>query len=128
MAKDKNLETQVSEVKTAEDIANEILMQNGIDKAEIVELSKNLFVIKTQIEQETASLETIRSEYKNLATEVKKTQDEAKAEAKKIVQDARQEAQSIISQARDEAKDKAAQTKSLQEDSLKAIREQQELL
>ena len=128
MAKDKNLETQVSEVKTAEDIANEILMQNGIDKAEIVELSKNLFVIKSQIEQETASLETIRSEYKNLATEVKKTQDEAKAEAKKIVQDARQEAQSIISQARDEAKDKAAQTKSLQEDSLKAIREQQELL
>ena len=101
MAKDKNLETHVSEVKTAEDVANEILMQNGIDKAEIVELSKNLFVIKSQIEKETASLETIRSEYKNLATEVKKTQDEAKAEAKKIVQDARQEAQSIISQAKD---------------------------
>ena len=123
MAKDKNLETQVSETKTAEDIANEILMQNGIDKAEIVELSKNLFVIKSQIEQETAILEGIRSEYKNLANDVKKTQDEAKAEAKKIVQDARQEAQSIISQARDEAKDKALQTKSLQDDSLKAIRD-----
>ena len=128
MGKDKNLETQTSEVKTAESVASEILLQHEIDKAEIIELSKKLFVLKSQIEQETVLLEQIKEESKNLSAEVKKTQEDAKNDAKKIIQDAKQEAQSILLQAREDAKNRVAEIKLLQDDASKSIKEQQDLL
>ena len=112
MGKDKKLEIQSSEVKTAEDIANEILLQHEIDKAEVVELSKKLFVLKSQIEQETELLERIKEKSKNLSADVKKTKEDAEIDANNKVQDAKQEAQSILLRAERDAKEKRDEIKS----------------
>lgn len=126
MKQEKKLEAEKNMKKTAEEVAEEILLQNEIDKAEVLELSQKLFVLKSQIEQETALLTSAKEESGRINTELRKIREEAKTEAKEIVQKAKDEASTIVKQSKADAAEITSHAKQLLEDNTKSIRLQQE--
>lgn len=126
MKQEKKLEAEKNTKKTAEEVAEEILLQNEIDKAEVLELSQKLFVLKSQIEQETALLTSAKEESGRINTELRKIREEAKTEAKEIVQKAQDEASTIVKQSKADAAEITSHAKQLLEDNTKSIRLQQE--
>lgn len=97
------------EEKTATEVAADILAEQEINAAELLELSKKQLALQAELAQIESEISSSREELSKLSSELREKRKSAKEEAESIIKSAKEEAANRINEAKADAQAKLAQ-------------------
>lgn len=107
----KRTEDELIERKEADSIAEDVLLEVGLKKEELLELSQNLITLRAEVDAAQKLLNELQEENEQLASANAEIREKAKRQSEQIIKDAKEEAKIILEEAEGKAKERERQSK-----------------